>query len=84
MLASLGLINPYREAYLSSTLLACALLVFFAKNEPIGKFSILSRIGKNLSSQIYIIHPMIKSILKYALICVGAGALYNLFAPVLS
>ena len=83
LLASLDQLNPFREAYLSSTLLAGALLLFFAKNTELGKETIFQKTGQKFSMHIYILHPMIKSVIKYALIFAGAGYFYELLAPVI-
>ena len=82
LLASHDLLNPNREAYLSSTLLACALLLFFAKNNEFGRGSIFQKIGQNHSMPIYIIHPIVMVALKYALLFIGGTSAYLLLAPV--
>ena len=80
--------NAVRDHYLSTTFLAISIFVYvlnkqYNETKPERVCGVLSRIGKEYSADIYILHPIFISILQ-----VGAGILrldtiYTLFAPIL-
>ena len=74
-------LNTTRDHYLSTTLLAIAVFLFFLKYVSV-KENAISRIGKNNSTFIYVFHPAIITILEAAVSIITAiELLYTLIAP---
>lgn len=73
-------LNPTRDHYLSTTFLAISVFLFFLFYIS-PKKSMLSRIGKQDSTWIYILHPILITILDTAMKHIGIGEVYNDLRP---
>ena len=80
--------NAVRDHYLSTTFLAISIFVYVLykqyneiKLERV--YGALSRIGKEYSADIYILHPIFISILQIGAGILSLDTIYTLFAPVL-
>ena len=79
--------NATRDHYISTTLLAVTLFMLFLNHfndAYIGKLGkVVARIGRNYSSGIYIIHPMLQTIVFVLLGFLGLREIYIRIAPII-
>lgn len=74
-------LNPTRDHYLSTTFLAIAVFLFFLHYVGNEK-NLISRIGKDDSTWIYILHPIVITVLGAVAAKVGVQSIYNIGRPV--
>ena len=80
--------NAVRDHYLSTTFLAISIFVYVL-NKQYNEIKlervcgVLSRIGKEYSADIYILHPIFISIWQVGAGILRLNAIYTLFAPIL-
>ena len=74
---------PNRNHFLSTTFLVFTIMVFAIKNADIGKNTLLPKWGLQYSLLIYLIHPIIITVLEVIGRKTGLTAYYNLFSPLL-
>ena len=73
--------NAKRDHYLSTTFLAVSLFLFYMYYVQ-SKDTILSRIGRKDSTWIYILHPMVISVLRKAFEVIGVSKVINYIFPI--
>lgn len=73
--------NAKRDHYISTTFLAVSVFLFYMYYVQ-SKESILSRLGRNDSTWIYILHPMVISVLRKAFEVIGVSKTINYIFPI--
>ena len=75
-------LNPTRDHYLSTTFLAIFVFLFFL--HYVGDTeNIVSQIGKRDSAWIYILHPIVITVLAVVMKKIGVENIYNIVRPII-
>lgn len=78
-------LNAPRDHYISTTFLACAVFVLFMLSyhrELHVSEGIAARIGREYSTLIYIVHPIVINVLAYVFNKIGLASIYTLLGPI--
>jgi len=75
-------LNPTRDHYLSTTFLAIAVFVFFLRYVGNAE-NVISRIGRDNSTSIYILHPILITFLGVVVKKIGVANIYNCIRPII-
>ena len=73
--------NAARDHYISTTFLSISVFLYFVSNDWNNNF--IKNIGKNFSTMIYIIHPIIIGVFTYFFKLIGLNSIYQYFFAIL-
>ena len=73
--------NAARDHYISTTFLSISVFLYFVSNDWNNNF--IKNIGKNFSTMIYIIHPIIIGVFTYFFKLIGLNSIYQYFLAIL-
>lgn len=80
-------LNSPREHYISTTLLAISVFLFFTQvyksRKPTRAENVMSKIGRDYSAWVYIIHPIFITVFNFVTSKAGIYPIYVFFAPVI-